>query len=654
MNNFYLKLAVSNLKKNKTAYIPYSITWILSISVFFILKSMSDNESLTTLSGGYIMDRILTIGTVLVGVFSLLFLFYSSKILIRQRKKEIGLYNIFGLEKKHICKIISYELLMMGIINGFLGMIIGISFGKAAFLVLIKVVHLGYSIQFSIQWSTVITTTILCFSCIWGIILFSNIVTISKMKPIELLYDDKKGEMAPRFLLFKGICAVIFLGMAYYYMTAIPSPIDVIGRIFPISLLIIAGTILFFTAGTVIFLNMLKRNKKYYFSSRNFVSLAGLTYRVRQNAIGLALISILSAAALVIMTITATLYVGQKEIVDYSFPLDTKISIEGEADEKECMNLINETAKEYSIRMKRIIPYHAVRISAVEKKGVFAEYKVGEDDPADTCGIFLITVPEYNNIEKKQVELKNNEVMFFSSKTEANLEQISIGNRTYKVKEEIKKLSIQNKSALASESLYYIVVQNKEILRTIVEEHYANEDKSQETYNILFDSAGIEEDKFLHVLQEKLGMRDNKVTIENSRWAEESNYYTYGGFLFVGAFLGILFILYLALVIYYKQISEGYNDRNNFEIMGKVGLSKAEILKTIKKQIKKQFFLPLGIALIHLLVALNAISMLVATLGVGNTVTVRLTSLIIAFLFTVVYIAVYAFTAKLYYNIVTA
>ena len=326
MRNFYIRLALSNVKKNKPVYYPFFLTNILSVMIFFCLASIQNQTIIATLPGSYIFVQFLKVGVVMTGIFAGVFLLYTNGLLIRQRKKELGLYTIFGLEKKHIAKVLILESMLLTTAGLVAGIVLGIVLGKLFFLVLLKLLHLDSGLTFQFLTEALVQTSI-CFIVIGVFILFYNLFSVMKAKPVELLYAAHKGDDYHPFVGLKAFLGILCIGGAYALILTTPSPIDIIGRVFPIALLILVGTLFFFSSCSVVLLQALKKNDSYYYKPENFISVSGLIYRLKQNAKGLSNICILSTVVMVIATTTLALYVGQKEMISFRFPMETKISV---------------------------------------------------------------------------------------------------------------------------------------------------------------------------------------------------------------------------------------------------------------------------------------------------------------------------------------
>lgn len=652
MRNFYIRLALSNVKKNKLVYYPFFLTNILSVMIFFCMASIQNQTIIATLPGSYIFVQFLKVGVVMTGIFAGVFLLYTNGLLIRQRKKELGLYTIFGLEKKHIAKVLILESMLLTTAGLVAGIVLGIVLGKLFFLVLLKLLHLDSGLTFQFLTEALVQTGI-CFIVIGVFILFYNLFSVMKAKPVELLYAAHKGDNYHPFVGLKAFLGILCIGGAYALILTTPSPIDIIGRVFPIALLILVGTLFFFSSCSVVLLQALKKNDSYYYKPENFISVSGLIYRLKQNAKGLSNICILSTVVMVIATTTLALYVGQKEMISFRFPMETKISVSDIADGQPALpQFVHKTAEQYDMEISREADYNVTYISGVYKDNTISVYQPDIYPPDMTCGIYLITWEDYSRMEEGAEPLEADEVFVFSSSKDLGVSEISFDSLKYRVKAELSELAIQSKSVLSSETHYYIICPMQKDIGNILAELSPAENKFSQTYNMMFDAEGGQETDFNAALQNQLGSSYAGAKYENAETKRQSDNFTYGGFLFIGLLLSLLFMIFLALVIYYKQITEGYSDRYNFEVMQKVGLDRNEVSAIVHKEIRTMFFLPLLIAVIHLAVSLYAVAMLIAVFGLTNVLVLLLCAGTISLLFAFIYMVMYFSTAKTYCKIV--
>lgn len=653
MRSLCRKLAASNIRGNKPVYFPFLLTNILSVMVFFVMASIQNQEIMQTLPGSYIFAQFMKAGVVVTGIFAGVFLLYTNQLLIRQRKKELGLYNIFGLEKKHIARVLGYESLFLTIIGIFAGIVLGICFGKLFFLVLLKLLRLDSSLSFSFS-QTALLQTIGCFAGIGVLILTWNLITVARSKPVELLYAAKKGDIYNSFIVLKTLVGILCLAGAYALILTTPSPIEIIGRVIPIALLILCGTMFFFSSCSVVLLQTLKRNDRYYYKARNFISVSGLIYRLKQNAKGLSNICILSTIVMVLATTTLALYVGQQEMISFQFPMETKIAVSNTENVGQTLpQAVHSLAEEYDVTLDREIAYPVTRIGGVYQDGVISVYDPQTDLANQSCGVYFLSLQTFNSIEGANEQLAPGELLAFSSSRDLNSTEIWFEQTKYTIKSELAQLSIQNKSVLSSETFYYFVVPTQEDIDALLQVLMPSEMRLRQSYNMMFDASGENEQEFIDVLQSRLQTNFTEVSFQNTDQTKQDDTYTYGGFLFIGLLLSLLFMIFLTLVVYYKQITEGYSDRYNYEVMQKVGLDRKEVSAVVHKQIRMMFFLPLLTAVVHLAVSLYAIAMLLATLGLTNVFVLLLCAGAVCILFVLIYLVMYFGTARVYCKIVT-
>lgn len=652
MRNFYIRLAVTNVRKNKPIYYPFFLTNILSVMIFYVMASIQNQTIITTLPGSYVFVQFLKVGVVMTGLFAGVFLLYTNGLLIRQRKKELGLYSIFGLEKKHIARILCYESLLLTVAGLVAGIALGVVLGKLFFLILLKLLHLDSGLTFQLLTEALMQTGI-CFIFIGVLILFYNLLSVIKAKPVELLYASHKGDVYHSFVGLKAFLGILCIGGAYVLILTVPSPIDIIGRVFPIALLILAGTLFFFSSCSVVLLEALKRNDNYYYKPQNFISVSGLIYRLKQNAKGLSNICILSTVVMVIATTTLALYVGQKEMISFRFPMETKISVSDIADGQPALpQLVHQVSDQYHVTISREADYEVTYISGVYKDNTISVYQPELYPPNITCGVYLIAWEDYNRIEGGAEPLETGEIFVFSSSKDLGVSEIYFDSLEYRVKDELSQFAIQNKSVLSSETRYFFICPTQKDIDNILAELSPAENKCRRMYSMMFDATGEQEADFNAALQNQIGSSYAGAKFENAEIEKQSDNYTYGGFLFIGLLLSLLFMIFLTLVIYYKQITEGYSDRYNFEVMQKVGLDRNEVSAIVHKEIQTMFFLPLLIAVIHLAVSLYAVAMLLSTLGLTNVLVLLICAGTISLLFVFIYIVMYFSTARIYCKIV--
>ncbi|MCB2342621.1 ABC transporter permease [Clostridium estertheticum] len=654
-SSFYFKFAKTNLKKNSKTYLPYILACISAIIMFYTMDCIVLNEGLDKIRRAETLKMILKFAVKVIAIFSIVFLFYTNSFLIKRRKKEIGLYNVLGMEKKHIAKVLSIETLIVAAISLVLGIFGGIIVGKLMFLILINLTKLDITISSSFSISVpAIIQTIELFSIIFAAILIGNLLQVKLTNPIELLKGGQKGEKEPKTSWILAISGVIELAVGYGLAINLESPLKAFTTFFIAVILVIVGTYSTFTAGSIAFLKMLKKNKKFFYKTKNFVSVSGMIYRMKQNAVGLANICILSTAVLLTISTTVALYAGQESSLKITYPLDVAISIRNAtAKEKDKVaNMIKEEAVKSDVTLKSQVEFDDKELMTVQDKNSFKILKADVPDVSDIRSIHLYTLEAYNKMEGKAVALKDNEVLIFSVGKEFNYDSIVISGKKFKVKGKLNKIKIANKNKNNLIDEYRIIVKDMNIIKDTHEEKNANE-LINATHRIAFDIDGNKEDtiKFCDSLKSHINDMKNS-SFQSIYTAREEFYIDNGGFIFIGCFLGLLFTMGIVLIIYYKQISEGYDDSERFKIMQKVGMSKKQVKNTINKQILMVFFLPLAVAAIHIAVAFNVVSKLLSLFGPFSTSTLILAISGTVVIFAVLYAVVYGLTAKTYYKIV--
>ena len=655
-NSLYFRIAKTNLKKNSKTYLPYILACISAIIMFYTMDCIVLNEGLDKIRGAGSLKMILKFAVKVIGLFSVVFLFYTNSFLIKRRKKEIGLYNVLGMEKKHIAKVLFIETVIVAVTSLVLGILGGIIVGKLMFLILINLMKLDITISSSFSLSLpAIIQTVELFIVIFVATLIVNLLQVKLISPIELLKGGQKGEKEPKTSWILAIFGVIELAVGYGLAINIDSPLKAITTFFIAVILVIAGTYSTFTAGSIAFLKILKKNKKFFYKTKNFVSVSGMIYRMKQNAVGLANICILSTAVLLTISTTVALYAGQESSLKITYPLDVTISIGNiAAKEKDRVaNMIKEEATKSGVTLKSQVEFDDKQLITLQNKNSFKiANKENISVMSDIKSIHLYTLEAYNKMEGKVVTLKDNEVLIFSVGKEFNYDSIVINDKKFKVKDKLNNIKIANKNKNNLTDEYRIIVKDMSTLKNTYEGKNANE-LVNATDSIAFDIDGNKEDTIQFCDSLKSHINAMKNSSFQSIYTDREDFYIFnGGFIFIGCFLGLLFTMGTVLIIYYKQISEGYDDSERFKIMQKVGMSKKEVKNTINKQILIVFFLPLAVAVIHIAVAFNVVSKLLSLFGLFSTSTLILAIAGTVVIFAVLYAVVYRLTAKTYYKIV--
>ncbi len=661
--SFSLKLAVNNIKNNRKFYLPYFLASIGIIGMFYIIAFLALNRGIEEMSQSLAM--IMSFGVVVMGIFAFIFLFYTNSFLMKRRKKEIGIYNILGMEKKHIGKILIIENVIISFSSIVIGLLCGILFSKLIYLFLSWVFGVTPPFGIEVSWLAVIASLGL-FGVLFLLTMITNQMSIHLAKPIELLYGGNVGEKEPKTKWFLTIIGVICLGVGYYIAITTESPLTALMLFFVAVVLVIIGTYCLFTAGSVAILKALKKNKKFYYKPANFTAVSGLIYRMKQNAVGLANICILSTMVLVMVSGTVSLYVGMNDILDGRFAGDVTVAVtpqENQRIAREDRKLVGDTIKEVcrkeGVKVKTYYDYEAL-VFSVKKDG--DNFRAGKDiediDSANqVANLAVVTADEYETISGRKISLEKDQVGTYSYGDDL-AEDFAINDMQFHVKERVEKFTVEDLSVYMTDA-HYIVVADDQVLSQIkdLQAKAYGDNGSQITTEFILDIDGSDEEKLACYQKMQDAVYDLRFPFESmridSKQASSKDFMgLVGGFLFLGLFLGIVFTFAAALIIYYKQISEGYYDKDKFEIMQKVGMSKGEVKKTIRKQVLMVFFVPLVMAGIHILAAFKMITRLLQVFMMYNVPLFALCTAGTFVVFAIIYAIVYAVTAREYYKIV--
>ena len=641
MNNFiYEKLAVTNLKNNRKTYVPYIFTGVLTVMMFYIIDALSRGKGITQDT----LKICLQYATGVIVVFAVIFLFYTNSFLIKRRKKEIGVYNILGMGKRHIARMMAVETILTAGISILGGLVFGIIFGKLMYLLLLKILHNSVDMQFSVN-GTAIVQTVILFAGIFLLTYLYNILQIQLVNPVELLHGGNQGEKEPKSRWLLVIVGVAALGNGYWIALTTEAPLEALLKFFVAVVCVIIGTYALFIAGSIVVLKILRKNKAYYYNPKHFTSVSGMIYRMKQNGAGLANICALSTMVLVMVSTTVSLYAGMEDILDSRFPRDVSI-VCNEADtnkEETLQRLIKEQCEKAGVKITDRVRYRYGSMNAV-LKGNNLE-KVEQYYPDNHFYyVEMITQEEYNRIEKKNVSLKEQEILTYTTNGKCGKKQINIAGQNYQVKKELSEMTSQPKSTAEMYKTLYIVFANAEQIERIESFSYADK------FNLKGDDGKQKE--ALEQIQNEFYEKFPDGTMESRMLSRSSFYELYGGLFFIGIYLGSMFIMATVLIIYYKQISEGYDDRERYQIMQKVGMSKKEVKRSIRSQVLSVFFLPLVVAVIHVAVAFKVMTKILGVLNLTNASLFAVCTIITIAVFAVFYIIVYSITAKEYYRIV--
>lgn len=663
MNKFlYSRLAINNIKKNSKTYIPYIISSIFTIAMFYMMSSISQNSSLNAISGSETLKEILYFGTIIIALFSVIFLFYTNSFLIKRRKKEFGIYNILGMEKKHICKVIFLESLFTFITSMVIGILTGILFSKLMFLLLLKLLSFDVNMTFYIP-ITSVTLTIALFVGIFLLTFISNIFQIRATKPIQLLQDSHNGEKEPKTKWVLTVIGLISLASGYIISLSIETPLNALYAFFIAVVLVMIGTYALFTSGSIAVLKLLKRNKKYYYNPKHFTSISGMIYRMKQNAVGLANICILSTAVILVLSSTISLYTGIDDELKCIFPREINMDISqvSDNDVEQFDTIFDNTATQDNIDIENNVDYrYGESVLQQDGNSFTTNEELTYGGMSNGTLLMFIPLDDYNNSTGQNLSLSSNEVFAFSESDQSDLstlgDNISLMGKTFNIKQNDVTMPLVDKRVTYARQCFCIVCDNINTVQELTENTISLMGTPTEVNRIIGFDTNNDED--LNNFASDLSYNLSQVGFNNGyevkvRTDELQSFYSlYGCLFFVGIFLGILFLMVTVLIIYYKQISEGYDDKIRFEIMQKVGMSKNEVKKSIKNQILLVFFIPLICACIHIIFAFPIMTKLLEVMNLTNVHLFIACTIATIIAFSIIYALIYLLTARTYYKIV--
>ena len=668
-SNIYGKLAVTNLKNNGKSYLPYVLASAFSVMMYFIMDNLYRNRSLV--EKGSPLAIMLSYAAAVLLIFSVIFLFYINSFLIKRRKKELGIYNILGMEKGHLAKMLFLESVMTTAASIIGGILAGILFGKLVYLILLKILHMGGKIEYRVSLASAGMTTIL-FGVIFILIFLYNLFQMKISNPIELLRGGNTGEREPKTKWIMTIIGIFCLAGGYYIALTTKEPLAALGKFFVAVILVIVGTYFLFMAGSIAFLKILRNKKSYYYKMKHFTAVSGMIYRMKQNAVGLANICILSTMVLVMVSMTVSLYGGMNDVIATRFPYEAKITGSGidQNEEEQIEEIVNDITVKNHTDATSQIRFHKGEFTTVydAKTKKFDMMAAGNYTDSNVSELVMIPLSDYNQTEGKNVKLNENEILLYhrnhkNSDTEnkKDKEVIQLGNSSYTVAAELDSLMIAKADATNTVDGWYVVVKDSSIITSHLKEVYESSNiydelkeyygKIQYSYSFNLNGSAENRIKTEKSIQEQLQKEFSQCSIESRELSRKNFYELYGGFLFIGIFLGIIFLMATTLIIYYKQISEGYDDRERYQIMMKVGMSRQEVKQSIRNQVLLVFFLPLIMAVVHLAFAFRIITKLLSVLNLTNVSLFFMCTVGTVVVFVIIYTVIYIITAREYYKI---
>ena len=612
----YTKLAITNIKNNRQFYFPYLLTGIITVAMFYIMCALESNPGIQSMPGAKDLGLILRLGIGVIGIFAVIFLFYTNSFIIKRRKKELGIYNILGMEKRHIAKILSKEAFFTAIIAIGGGLVTGVLFHKLACMLLYRMIGFNGGITFSFSKKGVMITAIL-FAIVYLLTYIYDLFQVQLANPIELLQSGNKGEREPKTKAIMAVLGVLCLGTGYFIAITTKNPIKALTLFFVAVILVIIGTYLLFTAGSIALLKILRRNKGYYYQTKHFTSVSGMIYRMKQNAVGLANICILSTMVLVAVSTTVSLYVGIEDIMKERYPNEINISAyydTGVPAEDSIAPIVEKSVKESGRKIRHEEDYLELYFAAIKDQGQYSLDKEKVKTAGDRVSGFVVLTREdcKKKYNEEIPELAENEVALFTIK-KTDMDTLVLENRSYHVKEIKQFQNTEDFETIADmmDEYYYVIVndvQDMERLWQLQKDIY-QENSSSISRQVRLDIDGDSEQK--------------KECFENIKTA-----------------LGP------------EQISEGYDDKERFSIMEKVGMSNDEVKATIRSQVRTVFFLPILMAAVHVGMAFPMIKRLLSLFGLSNTALFAGCMAGTILVFALIYLLVFLKTSKTYYKIV--
>lgn len=672
---FYPKLAWEGMRKNKRFYIPYLLTCIGMVMMHYIIAFLSGTPALESTPGGATIGLTLGMGSTIVALFSLLFLFYSNSFLNRRRQKEFGLYNILGMSKWNIARILFWESVIVGVISLGIGLAAGGALAKLFELGLINMMEGEITYHFEISFETM-KVTVLVFAGILVLLFLNSLRQISLKNPITLLRSENAGEKPPKANWLIGIAGLIILGWAYYIAITMENPVSALVMFFVAVAMVIVATYLLFTAGSVILCKMLQKNKRYYYKTNHFISVSSMTYRMKRNGAGLASICILLTMVLVMLSSTAALYIGTEDVMRIRYPKEINLNLTMQdlsAMSDETLDIFREKVddilEKHDMKQENVVDYHTGVTSGIYVDGTFcndeeAMKNFSFDSASDAALLYVIPLSDYNQIMNEQETLAEDEVLIYAYNMEykASVFQMNEGI-AYQVKKAENWINNGNSVMTIIPTIFVFTSDFENFVEPMLS-RYDSESRPMMDFEWLYGfdcDLGIEEQ--IAVYNEIAGtdwMRgleyEDLVAAGNveSRAAERSGFYSlYGGLFYLGILLSIVFLFAAVLIIYYKQVSEGFEDQKRFEIMQKVGMTKKDIRRSINSQMLTVFFLPLLMAGIHLCFAFPIIRLILQMFALWNTKLLIATCAFCFIIFGLFYALVYRITSNSYYAIVS-
>ncbi|WP_455453329.1 FtsX-like permease family protein [Streptococcus salivarius] len=659
------RLALSNLIKNRKLYYPYALATILAIAITYIFTSLTLNPHLDNLTGADSIKAVLGMGLGIVALSSGIIVLYANSFVMKNRSKELGLYSVLGLEKRHLFSMILKETVILGFVTLLLGIGVGALFDKLIYAFLQRLIGESTGLVSTFQVVT-IPIVLVIFICIFSLLILVNGFRLLRLNPLQLTKDGLKGEKKGRFLVIQSFLGLGSMGYGYYLALSVKDPVIAIMSFFLAVLLVILGTYLLFNAGITVVLQLLKKKKNYYYKPNNMISISNLVFRMKKNAVGLATIAILSSMVLVTLVGAASIYAGKKDYLASVAPYDysvTGTNVDLTSTEKIMDDFLEQSGNQVNEKAEVTYLYFGIKEQEKNKLTIFPE----NERKVLPKSIFLVfSQATYKQLTGKDLNLASNQVGLYSkSKTLKGQKNLSFNGQTYQIQGDINdfiKGKVPNIFTIIVSDYNYLVVPDMDDFKESIkgtattQATYVGVNVKDPTHDAKKNSDLLDQmtDKETQQLAgHTTGVSQSYLTA-NSQYDTEGMLNGFvGGTFFIGIFLSIIFMLGTVLVIYYKQISEGYEDRERFVILQKIGLDDLQVKQTIRKQVLTVFFLPLIFAFIHLAFAYHMLSLIVRIIGVFNPSLMLVVTIIVCGVFFLAYVLVFALTSRSYRRIVS-
>ena len=668
---FYPKLAADGIRKNKRLYLPFILTCIGMVAMEYIITFLGLSKAILQLPGGETIRVVMRLGSFVIAIFAFIFLFYTNSFLLRRRKKEFGLFNILGMGKNNIAVILLWECLIILGISLACGLFFGIALSKLAEIGLFFIMNGSADYSLSIDFSGVLMTVGI-FALIFVLLYFNALIRVKHSSAVDLIKSENSGEKAPKANWLLGVLGVILLGAAYYLAVSIDNPIEALVWFFVAVVMVIVATYLLMISGSVLFCRLLQKNKDYYYRSNHFVSVSSMVYRMKRNGAGLASICVLATMVLVMISSSSCLYFGAEDSLTSRYPRE--ICVTATVEEPEQLDesnisiirdYLNKNSVEFGAKPSNInqAPYAYVSALPVGTDMVcdHESSKIGNYSYDDICDIWFFDVDFYNENTGDNLQLAPGEVMLLTYRCSYDENVISFNDgKNFSVRE-----SKEGRLNVIGEQEANMVPSITVILPKLsdIESSFPETERKLIVYKWIYEfDTGIDNESQIKLTEELIDcFADNidgdakykSVSIESRAEDADDFYGSYGGLFYIGILLSLVFTFAAVLIIYYKQISEGYEDQSRFEIMQKVGMTKYEIRRSINSQLLTVFFLPLAFAGMHLAFAFPIIRRLLTLFALHNVMLFVLTTLISFAAFALLYTLIYRITSNAYYNIVS-